>query len=141
MAEEVDNFLEHYGVAGMKWGKRKAAQIKSASKQATKGLRDDIKNNPREAKTMARIKSENAVAKDRLAKSGGSKALANTKIAGRTVAIGLLANVAGNIAMNALGSNPSARAAVAIGTNAVKAANMIVGTRDIINVSIQPSKK
>ena len=31
MAEEVDNFLEHYGVAGMKWGKRKAVDSGSSS--------------------------------------------------------------------------------------------------------------
>ena len=32
MAEEVNNFLEHYGVAGMKWGKRKAVAPSTGSK-------------------------------------------------------------------------------------------------------------
>lgn len=141
MSDNVDNFLAHYGVPGMKWGKRKAAQIQKSAKNRTKGLREDVKNNPREAKTMARVKDFNQRGKANLAKSKGSKTHANSKVVGRTFALGVLTNVAGSVAMNTLGSNPTARASIALGTTALNTVNLAVGARDIIGISIQPGKK
>lgn len=43
MAEEVDEFLEHYGVPGMKWGKRKAvSSTPSAPKAPSAGKQRDM---------------------------------------------------------------------------------------------------
>ncbi len=36
--DEVDEFLEHYGVQGMKWGARRASNRASVAKLQGKGL-------------------------------------------------------------------------------------------------------
>lgn len=43
MTDHVDNFLEHYGVKGMRWGVRKAASgVASTTSSASAGVRDAI---------------------------------------------------------------------------------------------------
>ena len=43
MTDELDDFLEHYGVKGMKWGVRKAASgISAAKSSVSAGVKDAV---------------------------------------------------------------------------------------------------
>lgn len=78
MATDVDEFLAHYGVPGMKWGKRKANPDKY-QKKADKKLRDAKKNYETIKNEQGRFsKNSRAAAKDlidakALARSAPSK--------------------------------------------------------------------
>ncbi|QFP95588.1 hypothetical protein SEA_TANIS_14 [Gordonia phage Tanis] len=41
----VDDFLEHHGVKGMKWGRRKSPEIRAARKEARSEVRQEFKEN------------------------------------------------------------------------------------------------
>lgn len=43
MTTEVDNYLEHFGVKGMKWGKRRSASSSSSSSDAPKKTRKELR--------------------------------------------------------------------------------------------------
>lgn len=65
MTENVDDFLEHYGVKGMKWGVRKAASsIASATSSVNAGVRDAVQRSreKREATDAERKANYNAAA-------------------------------------------------------------------------------
>lgn len=65
MTENVNNFLEHYGVKGMKWGVRKAAtSIASATSSVNSGVRDAVQRSreKREATDAERKANYNAAA-------------------------------------------------------------------------------
>lgn len=63
---DVDNFLEHYGVKGMKWGVRKAASgIASATSSASAGVRDAVqRSKERRENTKAERKANFETARD-----------------------------------------------------------------------------
>lgn len=57
MSTEVDNYLEHYGVKGMKWGKRRGSSesdTSSGGKKSRKELRSLDRTARKEAKAKAR---------------------------------------------------------------------------------------
>lgn len=72
MSEPVDNFLEHYGVPGMRWGKRKSSGDVEVSKKS-KGPIDKEKLSAERAKLYDGVKNTY--------KSNGQKTLAGAAIA------------------------------------------------------------
>lgn len=158
MEPAVDDFLAHYGVKGMRWGKRsntaqetrannQAAAAKdrvSALKSSGAATRQELRGARqvhREAEIKKRIAKDTADAKNRIVKSGGSKGVANLKVAGRTAAIGMLANVVGNTAYSALSGSPQAQAAIGVGLAATHAINLTYGVKDILGVAAQKSTR
>ena len=107
MAESItyDDYLAHYGVKGMKWGRRKDDQGKRPSRK--------------ENKKTARAERD-AETKRRLEKSSGSlgfrKAKAITGVVGKTVATNIAVNYAG-FAIRSVGT----RAVVGKGMDAMVA--------------------
>lgn len=63
---DVDNFLAHYGVKGMRWGVRKAASgIASATTSATAGVKDAVqRSKEKRAVTKAERKANFEAARD-----------------------------------------------------------------------------
>lgn len=160
MAEEVDEYLAHFGVKGMRWGKRKPEsqdRINDGNHTSPKNPKNVAKAKPekgggdsapkksrvekRADKIEARTTKLENDAKDRLEKAGGSKVKANAAIAGRTVALNMLAGAAATIAMSALSNKPAAKALVGAGANAFGIINTAVGVRDMIGVASQPSER
>lgn len=87
--------LTHYGVPGMRWGKRKPGESKSDRKQANR----------------ATLKAHG---EGRLAKSGGSAAKANTKSIGKMLLTNMVSNMGGNAVINLSKGNPSVALGVGI---------------------------
>lgn len=138
--EEEDNSLMHYGVKGMKWGRRRASKYQND--KAMRKYSDSATGNARETKALQRNKTFHAKSKDRVARSGGSIGLANTKVVGRTLAVGLLSSAVGSAAMSRVNSS-SGRAAVGVGMAAVKAINLSMAATHIIgnNLTRKPPAK
>ena len=55
MAEDVDNFLEHYGVKGMKWGVRRGV-IKSGKERTSR--EDKVRAKRKDAKRRRQVLSD-----------------------------------------------------------------------------------
>jgi hypothetical protein len=73
MSTEVDEFLAHYGVPGMKWGKRKAGETKASRKAANR-------------KTLKEFGDK------RLAVNGGSSKKAIAKSVGKMAGVNFAVN-------------------------------------------------
>jgi hypothetical protein len=76
MSDNVDDFLAHYGVKGMRWGVTKA-QYKTLSKEDRKGYRK--KSFRERAATLKEAQVENAKLTIDAAKKGGSDVFIQTK--------------------------------------------------------------
>lgn len=61
MTTEVDNYLEHYGVKGMKWGKRRGSSDKSSSSGG--GSSSDAPKSRKELRALDRTARKEAKAK------------------------------------------------------------------------------
>ena len=85
MSEEVDDFLEHFGVKGMKWGKRKAegGTSSESNSASTKRLsRKEVRKINREGQRAHDTKRVNDVLAESLKK--GDDILVSTMFAGET---------------------------------------------------------
>jgi hypothetical protein len=60
MAEDVDNFLEHYGVKGMRWGKRSAGQALADSAFGRMAQKNVDRHNQRKYGTSKVLKKDSA---------------------------------------------------------------------------------
>ena len=115
-----DEYLEHHGVKGMRWGVRR---------QATK-LSQKLANRTAKGHTGIEV-----VGRHKIKASGGSRNVALAKTAGRTAAVNVLTNVGANLAVKALHNNPSAAAAISVGASLVKTVNLGVGVRDTVGIA------
>jgi hypothetical protein len=119
MSEQVEDFLEHHGVVGMKWGKHKAGSGgsgggKSAAKTERKAVRKEIlkdaiastKAHKGRAAASLILVGPSATAGMQLARSAGHSK-------GASVAIGLLGGAPGGV----LAVHLAARKMVAEGDN------------------------
>jgi hypothetical protein len=63
MADAVDDYLEHFGVKGMKWGKHKSSS--SSSSSAPKKTRSELRALNKEARAKGRAENKAALQKER----------------------------------------------------------------------------
>ena len=112
-----DEYLEHHGVKGMRWGVRR---------QATK-FSQKLANRTAKGHTGIEV-----TGRHKIKAAGGSRNMALAKTAGRTAAVHVLTNVGANLAVNALHNNPGAAAAISVGASLVKTVNLGVGVRDTV---------
>lgn len=119
MATEVDDFLEHYGVPGMKWGKRQAGETSSDRRNANRKTLKDFGDK-------------------RLAANGGSAKKAVAKSVGKMAGV----NFAVNSLVGALPAGKLKAGAVAVGM-VVQLGSMAKGINEIraINESRRSSDK
>lgn len=92
MAEDVDNFLEHYGVKGMKWGVKRGV-IKSGRERTSR--EDKVRSKRKDAKRRRQVLSDKDLdgLVKRLEQEKKLKNLLDDDLApGRTVTKKLLAN-------------------------------------------------
>lgn len=95
MSTEVDDFLAHYGVPGMKWGKRRAGETAESRKKDNR-------------KTLKKF------GKERLAANGGSKKKAIAKSVGKSLALNFVTNSATMAVSSLAPNNPTLRAGVSL---------------------------
>jgi hypothetical protein len=114
-----DEYLEHHGVKGMRWGVRR---------QATK-LGQMLSN-----KTAKGHSGIEATGRNKLKKAGGNEGAAYVKVAAKATAIHFATNIGANVAISALKNNPSAQLAVSAGASAIKAANLGVALHDSVGI-------
>lgn len=105
--QDVDDFLAHYGVPGMKWGKRQAGETKESRKEAN---RETLKK----------------FGEGRLAKNNGSGGKAIAKSVGKMAGI----NFAVNVLVGALPAGPVRMGAAAVGT-VLQVGSMAKGINEI----------
>lgn len=109
MSEQVEDFLEHHGVVGMKWGKHKSGGNKSDIKSARKAVRKEMYS---DARASVKANKGKTIASALLA--GGSltagvvlaRSAGHSK--GKSLAIGILGGAPGGM----LAVNLAARKAV-----------------------------
>ena len=119
---DVDDFLEHYGVKGMKWGVKSSNQValKSARKEGRAEFRENLKDHytTKSAKTGRKI-SVGRTAGSVILGTATFGAFNSMQIAraagyssGKSVAIGLLGNAPGALLASELKIRANARASV-----------------------------
>lgn len=96
MTDNVDNFLEHYGVKGMRWGVMKSTETRANRKKANR-------------KTLEKAGER------RLKDNDGSRGKAISKSIGKSLSVNLVTNMGARAVTSAFGNNPS----VALGASAV----------------------
>ena len=132
MTDNVDDFLEHYGVPGMKWGKRKAPTIASAA-GLTKGAKPLDKQGNLKKPSYAReaLIGTWSNSKDRYT---DPKALANRTRAGKLAAGAFITGLGSTaLTMVAQGSkNPSVAAGAAITAQLLSKSSGLVGTAALV---------
>lgn len=101
MTDEVDSFLSHYGVKGMKWGQTKAKYQKKIDR---KKVIDNVKKNYSLKNTHGKVSTGASVAGILVAGPLGANTIAGFNFAsaagysrGQSVAIGLLGGAPGGI--------------------------------------------
>lgn len=128
MAEEVEDFLEHYGVKGMRWGKRGASTIAEAaglSKGATPRDKEGNIKKPSYGRQLALGSFSNS--KKRFT---DPQALATRTAAGKLAATAFLTGLGGT-ALTAIASsskNSSIAAGAAITAQLLNSTSGIAGT-------------
>lgn len=133
MTTEVDAFLEHYGVPGMKWGKRKASSTVAESLGLSKGATPRDSNGNIKTPSYAReaLVGQWANSKKRYT---DPKALATRTRAGKLAGTAALLSI-GSMGMNAIAAgskNPSVQLGAAIAGKYLGGAGSIVGTGALI---------
>lgn len=93
MATEVDEFLEHYGVPGMKWGRRKAGETPESRRAANRNTLKEF-------------------GQDRLARNGGSRGKAVAKSIGKMAGV----NMAVNTLVGSLPAGPVRTGGIIVGS-------------------------
>lgn len=109
MYQDTDEFLEHFGVKGMKWGQTRK-MIKAEKKAAFK------------SQQLIRGKSI-------LAKNKGNATIATAKLIGKQLGTEVLAG-AGAMAVNKLSTNTSVRTGAAIAAKSTSYAMLYSNVRD-----------
>jgi len=119
MSETTDDFLQHYGVVGMKWGKRSGgsggsggssggnkavakANLKVARKDVFKGAGASVKAHKGRTIASALLLGPSATVGIQLARSAGHSK-------GASIAIGLLAGAPGGLIAAELSARKSAK--------------------------------
>ena len=98
MAEEIDNFLEHYGVKGMRWGVKRGI-VKSGKERTSR--EDKVRAKRKDAKRRRQVLSDKDLdgLVKRLEQEKKLKSLLDEDLSpGRTVAKKLLSNAGTKIA-------------------------------------------
>jgi hypothetical protein len=125
--------LAHYGVPGMKWGRRAASSaatgVKNTAARASSGFKEG-----RAQGIQAHAKASDA----RLAKNGefGS----NARIVGKTLVNNGLIKVGGSIATQ-VARTPKAKAGLRAATTILQVANTVKGIRDVVGVEKASTRK
>lgn len=131
MTTEVDDFLEHHGVKGMKWGKRKAPTIASAA-GLTKGKKPlDKAGNLKKPSYGRELVGQWTNSKDRYT---NPQALGNRTRAGKLAGSAALLSIGGT-ALNVVAGtskNPSVQAGAAMAGKFLGSAGSIVGTGALV---------
>ena len=128
MTTEVDEFLEHYGVPGMKWGKRKATSTVAESLGLSKGAtpRDKQGNIKKPSYARELVLGTYSNSKKRYT---DPKALATRTRAGKLAGAAVIMNV-GSTGLTLLATNsknPSVAAGAAITGKLLGRAGGVVG--------------
>lgn len=117
MSEVTDDFLQHYGVVGMKWGKRSGGGANAVQKANRNVARKEIYGaakgrllgNKKKIGAMAVLSIVNAPATNVVVGVGLARSAGYSK--GKSLAIGLLGGAPAGILVAELGARKAAREA------------------------------
>lgn len=135
--EEKEAFLAHYGVPGMRWGKRKLYSpdgSRELSGKEARAVRKDARNTARANKQQARF-NKSADKGDKIAsKTGGNTNKAFGRELGKAAAGVVLAEAGGRIAMK-LARTPQAAIGIQLATRLTQAGVMAVSASRLGNLN------